>query len=381
MPKLHWKALLSVALLGAAVAVTAGCSKGAPKEAPPAPASAQPAALAVTIPSDANEAKLALGKQLFFDTRLSGDRSVSCATCHAPDKAWADGKALSDGYLGTLYFRNTPTLLNVATNYKRLDWDGRFTSSDMDSLVRDRITESHFGMLDGRLMIERLKQVPEYEALFQAAYKGEPSFGRTMGALSTFVKSLKTGENGYDKYLKGDKAALSPAAARGAALFTGKANCAQCHAGPNLTDGGFHNIGVAENPEILKDPLRIITMRKFLKTHGVSGYAGIGEDPGLFVITEDQNDWGKFRTPSLREVALTAPYMHNGALATLEDVVAFYNNGGGDKANKSPLLKPLGLTGEEQKDLVEFLKALSGELPKVATPPELEYRLRPLGKN
>ncbi|MFZ5824064.1 MAG: cytochrome-c peroxidase [Bacillota bacterium] len=380
MPKLHWKAMLSVAVL-AAVVLT-GCSKGPAKDASPAAApSTQPAALAVTPPSDANEAKLMLGKQLFFDTRLSGDRSVSCATCHAPDKAWADGKALSDGYLGTLYFRNTPTLLNAATNYKFLDWDGRFTASDMDSLVRDRITESHFGMLDGRLMIQRLKQVPEYEALFQAAYKGEPSFGRTLGAISTFVKSLKTGENGYDKYLKGDKSALSPAAARGAELFNGKANCIQCHAGPNLTNGNFYNTGVGENPEILNDPLRIITMRKFLRTHGVPGYRNMGEDPGVYAITKDPVDWGKFRTPSLREVALTAPYMHNGSIATLEDVVAFYNGGGGQKKNKSELLKPLGLTSEEQKDLVEFLKALSGDLPQVSTPPELEYRLRPLGKN
>lgn len=380
MPKPTWKAALSLALLGAAVAVAAGCSKS-PGEAALAPGSQEPFALAITPPADANEAKLILGKQLFFDTRLSGDRAISCASCHIPDKGWADGKALSDGYPGTKYFRNTPTLLNVGTNYTRLDWDGRFTSSDMDSLVRDRLTESHFGMADGRLVIERIKQVPEYEAFFQAAYKGEPTFGRILNAVTAFVKSLKTEPNAYDRYVAGDKDALSQEALRGAVLFNGKANCAVCHAGSNLTDGQFHNLGLPQNPDILNDPLRIITLRKFLRTHGVPSYQFIGDDPGRYVITQRPEDWGRFRTPTLREVARTAPYMHNGMFATLDEVVAFYNAGGGDHKNKSAELKPLGLTAEEQKDLVAFLKSLSGKEPSFDPPVELEYRLRPLGQN
>jgi cytochrome c peroxidase len=378
VPRFYFKA--AVAALCAVAALAAGCARaGQPTQ--PVGGSGAPAPLKVVVPSDQNEAKIALGKQLFYETRLSGDRGLSCVACHVPDKGWADGKPLSDGYPGTKYFRNTPTLLNVATDYTKLDWDGRFTVSDMDSLVRDRLTESHFGMVDGRLMAERLKQVPEYEAFFKAAFGAEPNFSRTLSALSTFVKTLKTEPNPYDQYLKGDKSALAPDAARGAALFIGKANCIQCHAGPNLTDGKSYNLGVPENPDILKDPLRIITMRKFLRTMGAPGYETIAEDPGLYAITQKFGDWGKFRTPSLREVAKTAPYMHNGMLTTLDDVVSFYNNGGGTAKNKSSLLKPLNLNADEQKDLVAFLKALSGKDPALTPPPELDYQLRPLGKN
>ncbi len=375
-----WKLLVGT-LTAAALLATLGCSSKTPQQPAAGPKAPEARALAVSPPADANQAKVELGKLLFFDTRLSGDRALSCATCHVPSKAWTDGEALSAGYPGTKYFRNTPTLLNAAVNYQKLNWDGRFTSSDMDSLVRDFVTESHWLMADGRLVIERLRQVPEYEAFFQAAYGGEPTLGRFLGAVSAFVRTLKTGDNALDKFLKGDNTALGPEARAGYDLFKGKAGCAQCHSGTNLTDGKFHNLGVPANPEILNDPLRLITLRKFLRTHGVPNYANTADDPGLFVITQENEDRGKFRTPSLREVAKTAPYMHNGALKTLDDVVEFYNQGGGGAPGQSGLLRPLGLTTEEKKNLVAFLNALSGKEPEIKPPPALQYQLRELGKN
>jgi len=321
-----------------------------------------------------------LGKYLFFDPRLSGDGGVSCDTCHDPATGWGDGKALSTGYPGSEYFRNAQTLLNAAS-YKRNYWDGRMARSDLPTLVRDHLTEAHFMQADGRLISERLKQVPEYVEMFQKAFGGEPSFGRTLNAVAAFLKTITSRNAPIDRYLKGDAAALSAEARDGLALFEGKAGCTQCHTGALLSDEKFHALGVPENPDLFANPLRHITFRRFFRTLGAPNAQNYREDPGLYGVTKENADWGKFRTPSLREVSRTAPYMHNGSLATLEDVVAFYDRGGGPHRNKSPLLKSLGLTAAETRALVEFLKSLAGD-PVVIERPELpEYKPRKLGQN
>lgn len=319
----------------------------------------------------------ALGRFLFFDPRLSGDASLSCAECHAPEKGWADGLPLSQGYPGSLYLRNTPTVLNAV--HKRFAyWDGRLAGADMATVVRDHIAEAHFMQADGRLVIERLRQVPAYEEGFRTAFGGEPSYGRILNAVVAYLKTLRSREVPLDRYLAGDRTALSPQARAGLALFQGKARCIECHYGALLSDGGFHNLGVPENPEIFRTPERHITFRRFFKVLGVSDYASLREDLGLFAITKMPADRGRFATPSLREVAHTAPYMHNGMLATLEEVVEFYDRGGGRIAR--PELRRLGLTAAEQKSLVEFLRALSGQpLVETAAPPQ--YELRKLGEN
>ncbi len=325
-------------------------------------------------------AEVELGKYLFFDPRLSGDGGVSCDSCHEPAKGWGDGRALSTGYPGSEYFRNAQTLLNAAY-YRRNYWDGRMAGSDLPTLVRDHLTEAHFMQVDGRLFAERLKQVPEYEEMFKRAYGGEPTFGRTLNAIAAFVKTITSRNAPIDRHLKGDGAALSTEARAGLALFQGKAGCIQCHHGPLLSDQKFHALGVPQNPDVFANPLRHITFRRFFRTLGAPNAENYREDPGLYGVTKQKEDWGKFRTPSLREVSRTGPYMHNGSLAILEDVVAFYDRGGGPHPNKSPLLKPLGLTPAEKQALVEFLKSLTGDAVLIERPELPDYKPRRLGRN
>ena len=296
-----------------------------------------------------------LGALLFFDPRISGDAQVSCSSCHLPDQAWSDGMALSAGYTSTLYFRNTPTLLN-ASQMPVLDWDGRFEQSDMTSLVRDHLTEAHFMNVDGRLMVERLRQ---------------------LSALAAFVGPLASEDHPYQRYLDGDSSALSPQARAGLRLFAGKAGCAQCHSGPLLSDGELRSLGVPENVDIFQEPLRHITFRRFFRAFGVGEYVTMRDDPGLYALTFNDADRGAFRTPSLLEVARTAPYMHNGVFDDLEDVVRFYDDGGGDGSS----LRPLGLTADEIASLVAFLDSLQSEQAPFETPELPPYGLRTLGEN
>ncbi|HFC12443.1 MAG TPA: c-type cytochrome, partial [Anaerolineae bacterium] len=244
-------------------------------------------------PKTYEDAKVLLGKYLFFDPRLSADATVSCATCHNPDLAFTEGSALSQGYTGTGYFRNTPTLMNSAF-YDRLYWDGRMDGSDMPTLVRDHITEAHFMANDGRLMTERIKQVPEYVKLFEDAWGSGPSFGGILKSITAYVQSLNTGATPYDLYMAGDKSALSEDAIAGLELFD--ANCATCHSGNLFTDGEFYATGVPENGNIWAEPLRHITFRRFTRQLGVPNYRNLVADPGLFALTKADEDMGVFRT-------------------------------------------------------------------------------------
>lgn len=326
--------------------------------------------------SGASTELIELGKTLFFDPRLSGDATISCATCHDPQKAFTDGLPLSIGYPGSLYFRNTPTLISAA-GQEYFYWDARMSGSDLPTLVRDHIAEAHFMQADGRLVIERLRQIPYYEKTFRDVAGGEPSYGKILSAVAAFVTSLQSQDSNFDRYLLGDDTAMSEAAVRGLELFRSKANCIQCHDGARLSDSKFHNTGVPENPQVFSDPLRHITFRRFMRTIGVGQCATLRRDIGRRCVSKNPNDDGKFRTPSLREVSRTAPFMHNGTLATLEDVVAFYNKGGGSETDE---LQPLNLTQDEQSDLVTFLKQLAGKPIEIKPPVLPKYELRPLGE-
>ena len=177
----------------------------------------------------------------------------------------------------------------------------------------------------------------------------------------------------FDRYMKGDRKALSGSAKRGLALFRGKARCIQCHNGSLLSDDDYHDIGVPQNPAFEEDPLRQITLRFQHVIRGVpeSVYRKADRDLGLYYTTKRKADRGKFRTPSLRELKYTAPYMHNGAFFELDEVIDFYDEGGGQDSNKSPLLKKLGLSDEEKEDLLAFLESLSSDKPLLVQPPEL----------
>ena len=331
-------------------------------------------------PSAAPDSVEELGKLLFFDNRLSGDSSMSCATCHDPEQAWTDGMALSSGYRSTLYFRNTPTIIN-AGRMSLLDWDGRFAAGDMDSLVRDHLAEAHFMNVDGRLLVERMRQVPDYEAAFQEHYGSDVSYGKILNALSAYVSSRNSVNHPYLRFMNGETDALGPNARAGLELFEGKAGCVQCHGGELLSDGEMHALGIPDNPEIFSEPLRHITFRRFFRLFGVPSYVSMRSDPGLYALTFNESDRGKFKTPSLLEAARTAPYMHNGVFATLEDVVRFYNDGGGQSENTDPMLSPLELTDDEVNSLVAFLSSMGSGEEVTGIPDRSPYEARTLGQN
>jgi len=307
-------------------------------------------------PPKINAKKAELGKRLFFDPRLSGDAAISCASCHNPEKGFSDGLALSKAYPGSNGFRNTPTLINTS---KRAAWfhDGRL-GTNLNDVTRESLTEDYSMNMDMRLMQERAKQDPVYVKMFKDAGYGEPSNGSIRKAIPEYLNTLISTGSPFDK------GTMSKSAQNGFELFKGKAGCAQCHTGPRFTDDNVHNTGVPNNPEIWKDPVRHTTFVAFAMFMGIENYMNIRRDVGAHVRTHkaDGSDIGKFMTPSLRELKYTAPYMHNGMMKTLEDVVDFYNLGGGDDpTNRDVRLKALGLSDIEKAELASFLKALSGD--------------------
>jgi cytochrome c peroxidase len=226
-------------------------------------------------------------------------------------------------------------------------------------------------------MVERLKQIPAYVELFNEASGSGPGFGGTLRAIAAYVQSLNSPSTPYDQFLTGDTDALSAEAQAGLALFEGKAQCSSCHSGNLLTDGDFYNTGVATDPAMFEDPELHVTFRRFFRILGVPNYRNLREDVGLFSLTVDQDDWGKFRTPGLREVGRTAPYMHNGSLASLADVVRFYNDGGGP--DQTAGLQSPDLADDEIDQLVAFLESLSSEPVAVEVPTLPDYQLLTVG--
>jgi|TARA_B110000263_G_scaffold57578_1_gene49186 cytochrome c peroxidase len=316
------------------------------------------------------ETQADLGRLLFFDKRLSGNNATSCSSCHLPNEAWADGQALSTGYTSVEYFRNTPTLLN-ASQMTLLNWDGRFDGGDMSTVVRDHISEAHFMNLDGRLLVERMLQVPAYAESFEQLFGDEVNYANVLNSLAVFVATLESTDNPYLDFRSGNKNAFTAQETAGLELFEGKAGCSSCHSGDLLADGGLHVIGVPGNPNIFTNTDRHITFRRFFKQFGVGEFAELRSDPGRFALTHNEADRGNFRTPSLLEIARTAPYMHNGIMETLDDVVRFYNDGGGDTPNKDKLLQRLNLTEDEISSLVTFLRRLGSDEPSFDVPTEL----------
>ncbi len=321
-----------------------------------------------------------MGKRLFFDARMSGDGAISCATCHDPAQGFTrqidkegNPMALSDAYPGTRHFRNSPTLLNVS--YKAdfaqtgWGWDGHM-GANLNDVVRDQLTETMMMNIDMRLMHERMKQDAVYIKMCQDNFGGECSSGKGRKALVAFMDTL------VSKDVPFDTGSMSDAAKNGQALFEGKAGCINCHGGPYFSDGAAHNTGVPENLDIFKDPLRHISYRAVLTNHGVPNIENWRRDVGFFFVSKRYEDVGKFVTPTLRELKYTGPYMHNGLMASLGDVVEFYNQGGGHDDPLATELKPLGLSAAEQKDLVAFLESLSSTTPvtveKMSIPQEYE---------
>jgi len=277
-------------------------------------------------------AKIALGKQLFEDTRLSGDESLSCASCHPKEMGYAEAVAFSEGAEGQPMPRHTPTLLNAAY-YRYINWDGKFaTTAQLVPAIM--ANPKNMNMQDEGVLTARLESVAVYRSLFREAFGGPANKQRVAQALDVYVRTLTTPNSPFDRYAAGNRRALTDAQKRGLTLFTGKAECTMCHRGPNFADDQFHALGIR------------------------------GADDGRFKVTGADADRYAFKTPTLRNVAETAPYMHDGSLATLRDVIDFYNAGGGYQQPKSVLLRRLNLTEKEKSDLVAFLESLTGEVER-----------------
>jgi len=286
------------------------------------------------------DAKVELGKMLFFDTRLSKGNAISCAFCHNPGTGWADARQFSVGVGGGQGGRQAPTVLN--TGYQIFQfWDGRAGSLEEQALGPIQNPIEMAETLPS--VVKKLSVVPEYKKRFREAFGTEVSAEGVARAIASFERTVVSTNSAFDKYQAGDKSAMNEAAVRGLALFTGKARCALCHNGPNFTDNRFHNLGVPQ-----AGPLK--------------------EDVGRYAVTRQDLDRGAFKTPTLRSVALTAPYMHDGVFKTLEEVIEFYNKGGEAAPGKDALMTALKLNDQEKKDLVEFLKSLTGELMNISPP-------------
>ncbi len=324
--------------------------------------------------------KVALGKKLFWDSRLSGDNSMPCVSCHLPALGWGDGGQISRGYPGTKHWRNSQTILNSAY-YNKLFWEGSVTS--LEAQASAAAGGGVAGNGDDSVMEMRLRFLPEYVTEFKKVFGTEwPRINDAWRAVSAYQRTLNSEAKkvAADRYAMGDKKALNDAQKKGMALYQGKANCIACHNGPLASDQRFYATGVPAHPNFKEDPVGQVTHRWELYQKGVpeSVYRNGSDDHGLYYITKNPKDIGKWRVPSLRELKYTAPYMHNGMLATLADVVEFYDRGGGATQNKSPILKPLKLKAQEKKDLVAFLEALSMDEPLIQEDPKLPGDYQPL---
>ena len=289
----------------------------------------------VPAPTDnaTTPARVDLGQRLFFDPRLSSSGWISCATCHNPGQGWSDGLPTLIGHGMKVGHRNTPTVLNSAF-YPLLMWDGRFGSLEEQALGPIAAAGEMNMNLDE--MVARVRSIPGYAPLFTAAYPGKGINSMTVAkAIASYERTIvSTGTAPFDDWVRGDESAVSESAKRGYELFVGKANCQACHSGWSFSDGGFHNIGLATE-------------------------AGKEPDVGRYAVRKLPSMKGAFKTPTLRDVALSAPYMRDGRYATLREVVEHYNRGGDTQENLSPEMRPLGLTSKEIDDLVEFMNTLT----------------------
>lgn len=267
-----------------------------------------------------------LGERLFFDPILSRDQTVSCGSCHLPEQSFSDGRAQSVGVGGAVGLRNAPSLLNVA--YRRsLFWDGGALFLESQALVP--LEDPHEMDLSPQDALDRLRQHPEYPALFAQAFDGDsPTIQTLTYALATFQRTLVSAPTAFDRYRAGDTDALTDDERQGLDLFG--MHCSSCHSGPQLTSDGFENNGVAVTEA----------------------------DTGRERITFSSADRGVFRVPTLRAVARTAPYFHDGRFQTLEAVVAYYDQGGDGSPGQSPRVRPLRLSPRERDALVAFLATL-----------------------
>ncbi len=281
--------------------------------------------------------KWALGKQLYFDTRLSVTSAQSCASCHNPGFGWGDGLEVGVGYGMNKLGRRSPTIVNAAWGGVFM-WDGRLP--DLEHQALGPIASPGEMNMPIEQLMARLESIPEYKPLFAAAFPKQSMSAKTLAeAISTFERTVVSARAPFDLWIEGDEKAISEEAKRGFVLFNKKAQCAGCHEGWNFTNDGFQDIGL---------PSEDVGRGQFL--------------PGVIKMKH------AFKTPGLREIARRRPYMHDGSLATLEQVIDHYDSGGVERPSRSDLVKPLGLTPQDKSDLVAFLKTLTSNLDPTTVP-------------
>lgn len=320
--------------IGTTVSTTVGADPWLRPDQAPAPADNLP-----------NSARIELGQMLFFDPRLSRKANMSCASCHNPALGWSDGLPTATGFEMKTLARATPTIVNAAFNPIQM-WDGR--KSTLEDQALGPIAAGGEMNMPLPELVERLKSIHGYAPKFEDAYPGQGINETTVArAIASFERTVLSTESPFDRWRMGDEKAVSDSAKRGFELFTGKANCAICHSGYNFTDNGFHNIGVKNT-----DPAN--------------------PDVGRFAQKPLKAMRGAFKTPTLRDIALTAPYMRNGAYNTLMEVVEHYDRGGDDKENLSINIVPLHLSAQEKSDLVAFMESLTGA-PRLVNVPALPH--------
>jgi len=285
--------------------------------------------------------KVELGRDLYYDKRISADGSVSCATCHDPKHAYTDGSPVSTGIREQKGGRSAPTVINRAFSLAQF-WDGR--AATLEEQAKGPMANPIEMGNTHEAVVAAIQKVPGYKPLFAKAFGSEEiDIDRIAMAIATFERTILSGNAPYDRYKKGDKKAMTPEQVRGMSVFVDKAKCDRCHENANFTLNAYANLGVGTDKP---DP-----------------------DVGRYAVTNDPRDWGVFKVPTLREIEHTAPYMHDGSLKTLEEVVDFYNKGGIPNKNLDANIRKLDLTDQDKKDLVSFLKALSGEGWQNAQPP------------
>ncbi len=335
MPRLLTLRLAAAGWLGLAALAAIGAEPGN------VPAGLKPPAIPADNPQTA--AKIELGKQLYFDKRLSRDNTIACASCHDPNKGWSNGERFATGVRGQVGGRSAPTIINAA--YAPLQfWDGR--AKELEGQALGPIQNPIEMDMTLEEVVARLNKIDGYKQQFQQVFNGEVTADGIAKAIAAFERTILSGDAPYDRFKAGDKTALSEAAQRGMKVFFNKAHCSACHTGGSFSDAAFHNLGV--------------------------GMEGDKPDLGRYEISKVEGDKGTFKTPTLREIARSAPYMHDGRFQTLEEVVEYYDKGGHPNPQQDEEIFPLNFTPQDKADLVTFLReGLSSDSYPVVAPPKL----------
>lgn len=334
-----------------------------------APTWVDPVIWQASIPADnlPAPARVALGKKLFFDLRLSRDRTVACATCHDVTRSFADLRPVSEGIGEQLGHRNAPTVMNAALLASQF-WDGRAAQLE-DQAVLPIVNPIEMGMPTGEAAVAAIAGDAEYEAMFQAAYERPPGYADLGRAIASFERTLMFLDAPFDRWVHGHPGAISEQAKLGFVLYNGKGRCAECHplnaASPLGSDGRFHNVGVSARHQdfagLVVRALAVLARDGSMANIDQLAVGGDTSELGRFVVTRIEADIGGFRTPQIRNAGVTAPYMHDGSMQTLWDVMDHYNRGGEANPYLDGGIEPLALTEDEIDQLVAFVFTLTDD--------------------